>query len=169
MCSFLSFPSETSCWTRGSERQTENKELRDAETKPRDVRQSDRELQEGKSWNYRQGAGQVMFLSEMQQHREMQAEKLRERKREIKQLKREVKRGAEVDGDPGRETKTKRSKERDQNVVIEKSRWPSPVSRSQSLHPGLPRVCPSLLVTCFHSNSKGSTEFAYTFTSFLSA
>lgn len=97
--------------------------------------------------------------------RETQREKERNKTAE----KREVKRGAEVDGDPGRETKTKRSKERDQNVVIEKSRWPSPVSRSQSLHPGLPRVCPSLLVTCFHSNSKGSTEFAYTFTSFLSA
>lgn len=57
--------------------------------------------------------------------------------------KREVKRGTVVDGDPGRETKTERSKETDQNVVIERSRWPSPVSWSQSLHPGLPRVCPS--------------------------
>lgn len=112
MCSFLSFPSETSCWTRGSERQTENKELRDAETKPRDVRQSDRELQEGKSWNYRQGAGQVMFLSEMQQHREMQAEKLRERKREIKQLKRErlkeVQKWTEIQAERQRQNEAKK-------------------------------------------------------------
>lgn len=115
MCSFLSFPLETSCWTGGSKRQTQNKDLRDTETKLRDVRQSDREMQEGKSWDYRQGAGrksQPGNVSVRDTTAQRNAGRETQREREIKQLRRErlkeVQKWTEIQAERQRQNEAKK-------------------------------------------------------------
>lgn len=87
----------------------------------------------------------------------------------MEKTERNIERGREMEREQGKGRQTETENEiKTAGIGKAGDRGESP--GLQSLQPGLPRVwTPHLLFFGFHSNGEGSTKFAHTFTSFLSA